>query len=212
MEACRQVDTTLFYSPEESGAAQGAPRGCGQAGLRDVQARELCAAAIATWEPYGTWGGLSENDRREHVRRSDPRADPAPLPHGAGRLGDRRIRRSQSGPSAVGRLQAVRAGPRPSGGWPPAGRRDRPWPRCRADVGHPGPELLALVPGLDPVDGGGQDLGLVPSGTPTSWNRSPSGVWRTRMSPGLAALTEECSRACEAGGPRAWSRTSPGPG
>ena len=35
-----------------------------------------CSAyAIATREPYGTWGGLSENDRREHVRRSDPRAD-----------------------------------------------------------------------------------------------------------------------------------------
>jgi hypothetical protein len=37
---------------------------------------ELCAAyAIATREPYGTWGGLSENDRREHIRRSDPRMD-----------------------------------------------------------------------------------------------------------------------------------------
>ena len=54
--ACRQVDTTLFYSPEGE--------------------LELCAAyAIATREPYGTWGGLSENDRREHVRRSDPRID-----------------------------------------------------------------------------------------------------------------------------------------
>jgi WhiB family redox-sensing transcriptional regulator len=35
---------------------------------------ELCAAyAIATREPYGTWGGLSENDRRELIRRIDPR-------------------------------------------------------------------------------------------------------------------------------------------
>ena len=29
--------------------------------------------AIATREPYGTWGGLSENDRRELLRRIDPR-------------------------------------------------------------------------------------------------------------------------------------------
>jgi len=36
--------------------------------------RELCAAyAVATREPYGTWGGLSENDRRELIRRVDPR-------------------------------------------------------------------------------------------------------------------------------------------
>jgi Transcription factor WhiB len=35
---------------------------------------ELCAAyAIATREPYGTWGGLSENDRRELLHGIDPR-------------------------------------------------------------------------------------------------------------------------------------------
>ena len=35
---------------------------------------ELCAAyALANREPYGTWGGLSEHDRRELVRRVDPR-------------------------------------------------------------------------------------------------------------------------------------------
>ena len=75
--ACRQVDTTLFYSPEgERGPRKerreaAAKRVCGT-----CKVREVCAAyAIATREPYGTWGGLSENDRREHVRRSDPRAD-----------------------------------------------------------------------------------------------------------------------------------------
>ena len=35
---------------------------------------ELCAAyAIATREPYGTWGGLSEHDRRELIRQVEPR-------------------------------------------------------------------------------------------------------------------------------------------
>src|SRR5918996_5364541 len=48
---------------------------------------------------------------------------------------------------------------------PPAGAgRIRPGPDAGADVGHPGALLLALVPGLDPVDGGGQDLGLLPLG------------------------------------------------
>jgi hypothetical protein len=36
---------------------------------------EVCAAyAVATREPYGTWGGLTEDDRRKLWRRTDPRA------------------------------------------------------------------------------------------------------------------------------------------
>jgi WhiB family redox-sensing transcriptional regulator len=73
--ACRRVDTALFYSPEgERGPRKerrelAAKQICGT-----CKVVEVCAAyAIATREPYGTWGGLSENDRREQLRRIDPR-------------------------------------------------------------------------------------------------------------------------------------------
>ena len=75
--ACRQVDTTLFYSPEgERGPRKERREAAAKQVCGTCRVRELCAAyALATREPYGTWGGLSENDRREHVRRSDPRVD-----------------------------------------------------------------------------------------------------------------------------------------
>ena len=73
--ACRRVDTTLFYSPEgERGPRKerrelAAKQICGT-----CRVVEVCAAyAIANREPYGTWGGLSENDRRELLRRIDAR-------------------------------------------------------------------------------------------------------------------------------------------
>ena len=73
--ACRQVDTNLFYSPEgERGPRKerreaAAKRICGS-----CKVRELCAAyAVATREPYGTWGGMSENDRRERWAEMDLR-------------------------------------------------------------------------------------------------------------------------------------------
>ena len=73
--ACRQVDTTLFYSPEgERGPRKERREAAAKQICGSCKVVELCAAyAIATREPYGTWGGLSENDRRELVRRIDPR-------------------------------------------------------------------------------------------------------------------------------------------
>lgn len=75
--ACRQVDTSLFYSPEgERGPRKERREAAAKQICGSCKVVELCAAyAIATREPYGTWGGLSENDRREHIRRSDPRMD-----------------------------------------------------------------------------------------------------------------------------------------
>ena len=75
--ACRQVDTTLFYSPEgERGPRKERREAAAKQVCGTCRVQELCAAyALATREPYGTWGGLSENDRRQHVRRSDPRVD-----------------------------------------------------------------------------------------------------------------------------------------
>jgi WhiB family transcriptional regulator, redox-sensing transcriptional regulator len=73
--ACRQVDTTLFYSPE---GERGPRKERREVAAKQVCGRcpvvEVCAAyAIATREPYGTWGGLSEHDRREQLRGVDPR-------------------------------------------------------------------------------------------------------------------------------------------
>ena len=73
--ACRQVDTTLFYSPEgERGSRKERREAAAKQVCGSCKVVELCAAyAVATREPYGTWGGLSENDRRELIRRADPR-------------------------------------------------------------------------------------------------------------------------------------------
>ena len=73
--ACRQVDTSLFYSPEgERGPRKERREAAAKQVCGACKVVELCGAyALATREPYGTWGGLSENDRRELVRRVDPR-------------------------------------------------------------------------------------------------------------------------------------------
>jgi WhiB family redox-sensing transcriptional regulator len=73
--ACRQVDTALFYSPEgERGPRKARRERAAKEICADCKVLEVCAAyAIASREPYGTWGGLSENDRRQLWRRVDPR-------------------------------------------------------------------------------------------------------------------------------------------
>lgn len=65
--ACRREDSTLFFHPEgERGSSREA---------RDAAAKLVCAScpvtrecleyALATREPYGVWGGLSETERAE---------------------------------------------------------------------------------------------------------------------------------------------------
>ena len=71
--ACRAVDITLFYSPE---GERGPRKRRRERAAKQICARcrvaEVCAAfAVATREPYGTWGGLSEGDRRKLWRRTD---------------------------------------------------------------------------------------------------------------------------------------------
>ena len=63
--ACRETDTNLFFHPEGE-------RGPSRRG-RDAAAQAICAAcpvitecrnhALAVKEPYGVWGGLTEDDR-----------------------------------------------------------------------------------------------------------------------------------------------------
>ena len=63
--ACREADPTLFFHPEgERGPARR---------NRDSAAKAICAScpvmlecrehALAVREPYGVWGGLTEDDR-----------------------------------------------------------------------------------------------------------------------------------------------------
>lgn len=63
--ACREHDTNLFFHPEgERGPARR---------NRDAAAQAICATcpvidrcrehALAVREPYGVWGGLTEDDR-----------------------------------------------------------------------------------------------------------------------------------------------------
>jgi len=69
------VDTALFFSPEgERGPSKERREAAAKQVCGSCQVVELCAAyAIATREPYGTWGGLSEHDRRQLLRDMDPR-------------------------------------------------------------------------------------------------------------------------------------------
>lgn len=63
--ACRETDTNLFFHPEGE-------RGPSRRG-RDASAQAICAAcpviarcrnhALVVREPYGVWGGLTEDDR-----------------------------------------------------------------------------------------------------------------------------------------------------
>lgn len=79
--ACRAHDPSLFFHPEgERGSARS---------NREAAAKAICAGcpvlaqcrrhALAVREPYGVWGGLSEDDREELLadsplgrRRSEP--------------------------------------------------------------------------------------------------------------------------------------------
>jgi WhiB family transcriptional regulator, redox-sensing transcriptional regulator len=72
LAACRGVDSSLFFHPEgERGAARSA---------REVAAKEVCmrcpvraecaAHALSVREPYGVWGGLTEDEREELLGRA----------------------------------------------------------------------------------------------------------------------------------------------
>ncbi|MCU1594617.1 MAG: transcription factor WhiB [Frankiales bacterium] len=67
--ACRTKDTELFFHPEGE-------RGPSRSG-REAAAKAVCAScpvvlacrehALAVREPYGVWGGLSEQDRLQLI-------------------------------------------------------------------------------------------------------------------------------------------------
>ena len=69
--ACRGLESSVFFSPD-------AERGHARA-RREALARQICQDcpvldrcrdhALATAEPYGIWGGMTETDRRRHAHR-----------------------------------------------------------------------------------------------------------------------------------------------
>ncbi|MFF0723518.1 WhiB family transcriptional regulator [Streptomyces sp. NPDC004134] len=105
--ACRGVDSSLFFHPEgERGAARSAREASAKEVCMRCPVRAECAAhALAVREPYGVWGGLTEDEREELLGRArhrtptpgatspapaaapapeaaqTPTAAPAPTPH-----------------------------------------------------------------------------------------------------------------------------------
>ncbi|MFJ8622302.1 WhiB family transcriptional regulator [Kitasatospora sp. NPDC093550] len=72
--ACRTVDSSVFFHPaNERGAA---------AQQRERLAKEVCARcpvlarcrqyALDVGEPYGVWGGLTEDERRRLIAAATP--------------------------------------------------------------------------------------------------------------------------------------------
>ncbi|WBB63685.1 WhiB family transcriptional regulator [Streptomyces sp. WMMC500] len=74
--ACRGVDSSLFFHPEgERGAARSAREASAKEVCMRCPVRAECAAhALAVREPYGVWGGLTEDEREELLGRARHRA------------------------------------------------------------------------------------------------------------------------------------------
>ncbi len=70
--ACRGVDSSLFFHPEgERGAARSAREAAAKEVCMRCPVRAECAAhALAVREPYGVWGGLTEDEREAMMGRS----------------------------------------------------------------------------------------------------------------------------------------------
>ena len=113
LAACRGVDSSLFFHPEgERGAARSAREASAKEVCMRCPVRSECAAhALTVREPYGVWGGLTEDEREELMGRPQQ----APDDHG-----------HRTGRPALA--------PRPSAGATDL-RQRQPQPRCRQKPG-----------------------------------------------------------------------------
>lgn len=70
--ACRTGDSTVFFHPEgERGPAREARDRAAQAVCATCPVLKQCADhALGVREPYGVWGGLTEEEREEIYLRS----------------------------------------------------------------------------------------------------------------------------------------------
>lgn len=67
--ACRDVDTTMFFHPEgERGAARRRRVEAAKAICATCPVMQQCREhALSVREPYGIWGGMSEEERMAEV-------------------------------------------------------------------------------------------------------------------------------------------------
>jgi WhiB family redox-sensing transcriptional regulator len=79
--ACRGADGSVFFHPEgERGPARAAREAAAKAICMRCPVIDPCLQhALASREPYGVWGGMSESER-EQLLAADRRTDTAPLP------------------------------------------------------------------------------------------------------------------------------------
>ena len=79
--SCLGMDSSIFFHPEgERGSSRR---------RRDESAKAVCATcpviincrehALATHEPYGVWGGLTEEERRAQIARREQRHRDPPV-------------------------------------------------------------------------------------------------------------------------------------
>ena len=70
--ACRDLDTELFFHPEgERGSTRRRRAANAKAICATCPVIEQCRSyALAAQEPYGIWGGMTEEERREEIRSS----------------------------------------------------------------------------------------------------------------------------------------------
>jgi len=74
--SCRGADPNIFFHPEgERGPAREARERAAKEICSSCPVRVTCAEhAIAVREPYGVWGGLSEDEREAIIARRLPLA------------------------------------------------------------------------------------------------------------------------------------------
>ena len=69
--ACRELDTDMFFYPEgERGTARRRRADAAKAVCATCPVMEECRDhAVASREPYGIWGGMTEEERRAHLQQ-----------------------------------------------------------------------------------------------------------------------------------------------
>jgi len=73
---CRGADGEMFFHPDgERGPARARRIRRAKASCMSCPVLEQCRThALQTEEPFGIWGGMSEKERREAIRKSHARA------------------------------------------------------------------------------------------------------------------------------------------
>lgn len=68
---CREDDAELFYSPSgERGRDKASREAAAKAVCSRCPVKQQCAElSLARREPYGTWGGMTEDERHEILQR-----------------------------------------------------------------------------------------------------------------------------------------------